>query len=42
MWEPGGEFIAHAFTEMTIPVVWDCAEANPFASGGRWLGQNVH
>jgi putative DNA methylase len=34
MWEPGGEFIIHTFSEMTIPIVWDSAEGNPFAPGG--------
>jgi putative DNA methylase len=34
MWEPGGEFIIHTFSEMTIPIVWDSAEGNPFTSGG--------
>jgi putative DNA methylase len=34
MWEPGGEFIIHTFSEMTIPIVWDAAEGNPFAPGG--------
>lgn len=34
MWEPGGEFIIHTFSEMTIPIVWDSAEGNPFANGG--------
>lgn len=34
MWEPGGEFIIHTFSEMTIPIVWDSAEGNPFALGG--------
>lgn len=38
MWEPGGEFVIHTFSEMTIPIVWDAAEANPFApGGGGWL-----
>ena len=34
MWEPGGEFIILTFSEMTIPIVWDSAEGNPFAPGG--------
>lgn len=34
MWEPGGEFVIHTFSEMTVPIVWHSAEANPFASGG--------
>lgn len=34
MWEPGGEFVVHTFSEMTIPIVWDSAEANPFTDGG--------
>jgi putative DNA methylase len=36
-WEPGGGFVAHAFTRQAIPMVWDFAEANPFSdSGGNW------
>ena len=36
-WEPGGGFIAHAFTKQAIPMVWDYAEANPFSGGtGNW------
>lgn len=34
MWEAGGEFIVHTFSEMTVPIVWDSAEANPFIEGG--------
>jgi putative DNA methylase len=37
-WEPGGGFVAHAFTRQTISMVWDFAEANPFsAAGGNWM-----
>ncbi len=36
-WEPGGSFVAHAFTRQAIAMVWDYAEANPFSeSGGNW------
>lgn len=36
-WEPGGGFVAHAFTRQAIPMVWDFAESNPFSdSGGNW------
>lgn len=37
-WEPGGGFVAHAFTRNAIPMVWDFAESNPFSdSSGNWL-----
>ncbi len=36
-WEPGGGFVAHAFTRQAIPMVWDFAESCPFSdSGGNW------
>ncbi|MFN3595283.1 MAG: DUF1156 domain-containing protein, partial [Thiobacillaceae bacterium] len=36
-WEPGGGFVAHAFTRQAIPMVWDFAEPSPFSdSGGNW------
>ena len=36
-WEPGGGFVAHAFTRQAIPMVWDFAESNPFSdAGGNW------
>ncbi|MDO8723492.1 MAG: DUF1156 domain-containing protein [Syntrophales bacterium] len=36
-WEPGGGFVAHAFTRQAIPMVWDFAESNPFSdSSGNW------
>jgi putative DNA methylase len=36
-WEPGGGFVAHAFTRQAIPMVWDFAESSPFSdSGGNW------
>lgn len=36
-WEPGGGFVAHAFTRQAIPMVWDFAEANPFSNAsGNW------
>nr|WP_249355763.1 transposase [Chloracidobacterium aggregatum] len=36
-WEPGGGFVAHAFTRQAIPMVWDFAESNPFSNnGGNW------
>ena len=35
-----GENVSHVFTRQAIPMVWDFAEANPFASStGSWLGQ---
>ncbi len=38
-WEPGGGFVAHAFTRQAIPMVWDFAESNPFSdNGGNWPG----
>ena len=37
-WEPGGGFVAHAFTRQAIPMVWDFVESNPFSdNGGNWL-----
>jgi len=37
-WEPGGGFIAHAFTRQAIPMVWDFAESSPFSdSSGNWV-----
>ena len=37
-WEPGGGFVAHAFTRQAIPMVWDFAESSPFSeNGGNWL-----
>ena len=37
-WEPGGEFIAHAFRRQAIPMVWDFAESNPFSAvSGNWI-----
>lgn len=37
-WEPGGGFVAHAFTRQAIPMVWDFTESNPFSeSGGNWV-----
>lgn len=36
-WEPGGGFVAHAFTRQAIPMVWDFAEGNPFSNAsGNW------
>lgn len=36
-WEPGGGFVAHAFTRQAIPMVWDFAESNPFSdNSGNW------
>jgi putative DNA methylase len=36
-WEPGGGFVAHAFTRQAIPMVWDYAESNPFSeASGNW------
>ena len=36
-WEPGGGFVAHAFTRQAVPMVWDFAESNPFSdSSGNW------
>jgi putative DNA methylase len=36
-WEPGGGFVAHAFTRQAIPMVWDFAESNPFSdASGNW------
>jgi len=36
-WEPGGGFVAHAFTRQAIAMVWDFAESNPFSdSSGNW------
>ncbi len=36
-WEPGGGFVAHAFTRQAIPMVWDFAESNLFSNnGGNW------
>lgn len=36
-WEPGGGFVAHAFTRQAIPMVWDFAESSPFSdNGGNW------
>jgi putative DNA methylase len=37
-WESTGGFIAHAFARQAIPMVWDCAEGNPFSdASGNWL-----
>jgi putative DNA methylase len=37
-WEPGGGFVAHAFTRQAIPMVWDFAESSPFSeNGGNWV-----
>jgi putative DNA methylase len=37
-WEPGGGFVAHAFTRQAIPMVWDFGESNPFSeNGGNWV-----
>jgi putative DNA methylase len=36
-WEPGGGFVAHAFTRQAVPMVWDYAESNPGSdSSGNW------
>lgn len=36
-WEPGGSFVAHAFTRQAIAMVWDYAESNPFSdASGNW------
>lgn len=36
-WEPGGGFVAHAFTRQAIAMVWDYAESNPFSdASGNW------
>jgi putative DNA methylase len=36
-WEPGGGFVAHAFTRQAIAMVWDFAESSPFSNaGGNW------
>jgi putative DNA methylase len=36
-WEPGGGFVAHAFTKQAIPMTWDFAESNPFSdASGNW------
>jgi len=36
-WEPGGGFVAHAFTRQAIRMVWDFAESNPFSdASGNW------
>ena len=36
-WEPGGGFVAHAFTRQAIPMVWDFAESNLFSdNSGNW------
>ncbi|MEI7636572.1 MAG: DUF1156 domain-containing protein [Syntrophus sp. (in: bacteria)] len=36
-WEPGGGFVAHAFTRQAIAMVWDFAESSPFSdSSGNW------
>ena len=38
-WQGSGGFVAHAFTRQAIPMVWDFAESNPFASAsGNWDG----
>ena len=38
-WQPGGSFVAHAFTRQAIPMIWDYAESNPFSSAsGNWIG----
>lgn len=37
-WEPGGEFVAHAFTKHALPIVWDYGEINPLTDGGgSWV-----
>jgi putative DNA methylase len=37
-WEPGGGFVAHAFTRQALRMVWDYAESCPFSgSGGNWV-----
>ena len=33
-WEPGGEFVAHAFTKHALPIIWDYGEVNPLTDGG--------
>jgi len=36
-WEPGGGFVAHAFTRQAIAMTWDYAESNPFSdASGNW------
>src|SRR5262245_45732537 len=41
-WEPGGGFVAHAFTRQAIAMVWDFAESDPFSdSGGNWISTCV-
>ncbi|MFN6304951.1 MAG: DUF1156 domain-containing protein, partial [Planctomycetota bacterium] len=38
-WEPGGGFVAHAFTKQAIPMTWDFAESSPFSdASGNWEG----
>ena len=32
VWAQEGEFVAHTFGRQALPIVWDFAEANPFAS----------
>lgn len=37
-WEPGGEFVAHAFTKHALPIIWDYGEVNPLTNGGgTWV-----
>lgn len=39
-WNSTGEKLQHLFGRQAVPMVWDFAEANPFAKlSGHWLGQ---
>lgn len=38
-WTAGGEFVGHTFTRQALGMVWDFAEANPWAdTSGNWDG----
>lgn len=40
-WHLSRETMRNLFTRQAIPMVWDCAEANPFSSSsGNWTGMN--